>query len=52
MIGCGGHRRRLRLVLLPLAIGLLLAACAQSGGSSWPRGYDPYHYRQPFQAGA
>ena len=37
--------------LLPLAFALLLAACTQSS-SSWPPGYDPYHYRQPFQAGA
>jgi hypothetical protein len=46
------HRRRLYLALLTLVFALLFAACAQSGGSSWPRRYDPYHYRQPFQAGA
>jgi hypothetical protein len=47
------HERRSRLLLglLPLVFALLLAACAQSGGGPWPRGYDPYHYRQPFQAG-
>ena len=52
MIAFDRRRRRLNLALLPLAFALLLAACAQSGGNSWPRGYDPYHYRQPFQAGA
>lgn len=44
--------RRIHPALAFLALALLLAACAQSGGSSWPRGYDPYHYREPFQAGA
>jgi hypothetical protein len=53
MMAADTQRRRLYLALLPLVFALLLAACAQSGGSrSWPRGYDPYHYRQPFQAGA
>jgi hypothetical protein len=46
------RHRSLHLALLTLTFALLLAACAQSDSSSWPRGYDPYHYRQPFQAGA
>jgi hypothetical protein len=52
MTACNRRRRSLYLAILPLVSALLLGACAESGGSSWARGYDPYHYRQPFQAGA